>query len=284
MFVSIRQRVCRRNIPLIVSVAALVFAMAGGAWAAKNGVIIKKLSQISPSVQRQLKGKEGAPGPAGPKGDAGAKGDVGPKGDIGPKGDKGDAGTSGTNGKTILSGSAVPSAGTGTDGDFYIRTTTSEIYGPKTAGAWGSPTPLKGAEGAEGSPWTAGGTLPEDATETGSWALIFNTEGFVPISFPIPLAAPVPSGQAISYAAATPEEKENCDDGTSPAPSAANPEADPGYLCVFTAQFSAGGGVLGIFAAGSAGFEGGTSTSGAFLFLESAGADAGYGTFAVTGE
>lgn len=51
-------------------------------------------------------------------------------------------------GKTILNGSGVPSGGTGADGDFYIDTTADAIYGPKTAGAWGSATALGNRYGA----------------------------------------------------------------------------------------------------------------------------------------
>ena len=44
----------------------------------------------------------------------------------------------------VRNGSSAPSAGTGSDGDFYVRTGTNggTIYGPKTDGAWGSPTAL----------------------------------------------------------------------------------------------------------------------------------------------
>jgi hypothetical protein len=45
---------------------------------------------------------------------------------------------------TVLSGSGVPSAGLGSDGDFYIDTATFNIYGPKTSGAWGSAVSLIG--------------------------------------------------------------------------------------------------------------------------------------------
>jgi hypothetical protein len=54
-------------------------------------------------------------------------------------------------GKTVLNGSGAPSAGIGTDGDFYIDTTNDDIYGPKTAGAWGSPTSLIGPPGSIGT-------------------------------------------------------------------------------------------------------------------------------------
>lgn len=56
-------------------------------------------------------------------------------------------GAAGTNGNTLLNGTAVPTT-EGVNGDFYLRTTTSELYGPKTAGAWGSPTSLIGPTGA----------------------------------------------------------------------------------------------------------------------------------------
>jgi hypothetical protein len=46
------------------------------------------------------------------------------------------AGPPGANGNTILSGAAVPSAGTGANGDFYLDTATDCLYGPKASGVW----------------------------------------------------------------------------------------------------------------------------------------------------
>src|SRR6478672_817966 len=57
---------------------------------------------------------------------------------------------------TVLSGSGAPASGTGSDGDFYIRTSDWTIYGPKTAGAWGSATSLIGAAGSAGAAGAAG--------------------------------------------------------------------------------------------------------------------------------
>ncbi|GAB2582574.1 hypothetical protein [Spirosoma areae] len=65
-------------------------------------------------------------------------------------------GGNGADGKTILSGTGIPSAGQGTDGDFYYRTTNSQFYGPKTSGAWGSGISLIGATGNNGPPGTDG--------------------------------------------------------------------------------------------------------------------------------
>jgi len=37
-----------------------------------------------------------------------------------------------------LSGSGAPGSGTGNNSDMYLNATTGDVYGPKTAGAWGS--------------------------------------------------------------------------------------------------------------------------------------------------
>lgn len=54
---------------------------------------------------------------------------------------KGDQGIAG---KTILSGTEIPTT-EGVDGDFYLRTSTSDLYGPKTGGAWGAGVSLLGS-------------------------------------------------------------------------------------------------------------------------------------------
>jgi hypothetical protein len=60
-------------------------------------------------------------------------------------------GATGADGRTILNGSGAPSGGTGANGDFYLDTTADAIYGPKTAGSWGSPTSLIGPTGSVSS-------------------------------------------------------------------------------------------------------------------------------------
>lgn len=64
----------------------------------------------------------------------------------------------GASARTVLSGSGAPGVGTGADGDFYIDTADTEIYGPKASGAWGSATSLVGPAGATGSAGAAGST------------------------------------------------------------------------------------------------------------------------------
>lgn len=58
----------------------------------------------------------------------------------------------------LLNGAGAPAAGLGNNGDFYIDTTAHAIYGPKTAGAWGSATSLVGPAGAAGAAGATGAT------------------------------------------------------------------------------------------------------------------------------
>lgn len=80
---------------------------------------------------------------------------IGPKGDTGDTGATGATGSAGSDGKTILYGTVVPTS-EGNDGDFYIRTTTNYLYGPKASGVWPSGTSLVGATGATGATGAAG--------------------------------------------------------------------------------------------------------------------------------
>ena len=84
------------GIPGIISVIALVFAMTGGAYAAKD--------VISGKANSSAKAKQGKRGPKGPAGPAGAVGPVGPVGPAGAKGDKGDKGDAGGQGQQGIQG------------------------------------------------------------------------------------------------------------------------------------------------------------------------------------
>lgn len=90
----------------------------------------------------------------------GTVGPAGPQGDPGPAGSTGPAGA---DGKTVRSGSGTPSAGLGVDGDFYINTAAWTIYGPKTAGAWGSPTSIVGPQGPAGNGGRVGSSVSTTA-------------------------------------------------------------------------------------------------------------------------
>ncbi len=72
MFSAIRRHM-RVSPTTVIATLALVFAMTGGAYAAKK-YLITSTKQISPSVLKALQGK------AGPAGAAGAQGPAGPAG------------------------------------------------------------------------------------------------------------------------------------------------------------------------------------------------------------
>lgn len=78
----------------------------------------------------------------------------------GPQGATGATGAAGTNGNTVLNGTSNPTS-QGVNGDFYLNTLTSCLYGPKSAGTWpASCTSLigpTGPQGPQGPPGSGGG-------------------------------------------------------------------------------------------------------------------------------
>jgi hypothetical protein len=201
MFSALRKRLHLTPSTVIASLA-LVFAMSGGAYAASR-YVITSTKQISPKVLASLKGAAGKPGANGAAGATGpaGAGTAGATGPAGPQGPQGILGTNGTNGTN------------------------------------GAP----GAKGETGSPWTAGGTLPAKATETGTWTAGPSKEVagvFVPISFPIQLKEPLEKTN-VHYVTATSPSSE-CPG------SVETPTAEPGNLCVYEAPFGGGqfGGIL----------------------------------------
>lgn len=224
----------RFGAPGVLALVALVFAMAGGAYAAVEGLNKKQKKQVTNIAKTQAKkfAKGGPTGPAGPAGPAGAKGDQGspgPQGVQGPAGSPGATGPAGPTGATGKNGVTGATGATGPDG---------------SDGATG-PT------GPEGSPWTAGGTLPTGKTLTGSWSFgkvsendipadlekAVNATIYAPISFALPLKDELGAG-AVHYlpdgfpTGATAEEIENCP-GTAEAPA-----AKQGHLCVYVGEGS----------------------------------------------
>ena len=97
-------------------------------------------------------------------------------GPTGPTGATGATGADGADGQTVLNGTVDPTDNvTGTDGDFYINTTSNEIFGPRTAGAWGSGTSLVGPGGGA---TTLGGLTDVDLTTsppTNGEALVYDS-------------------------------------------------------------------------------------------------------------
>jgi hypothetical protein len=64
----------------------------------------------------------------------------------------------GGGGNTILSGSGAPSSGLGVNGDIYLDSTASRLYGPKAAGSWGAGVSLIGPAGSAGATGATGAT------------------------------------------------------------------------------------------------------------------------------
>jgi hypothetical protein len=77
----------------VVATLALLFAMSGGALAAKH-YLINSTKQINPKVLRKLHGARGPRGTVGPNGAIGPQGVQGIQGRPGNRGEKGDAGFS----------------------------------------------------------------------------------------------------------------------------------------------------------------------------------------------
>lgn len=79
---------------LIISILALILAVAGTAFAA-SGLTSKQKKEVT-KIAKQYAGKPGTTGPQGPQGLPGATGGKGEKGEKGDKGDTGLAGKDGT--------------------------------------------------------------------------------------------------------------------------------------------------------------------------------------------
>jgi hypothetical protein len=219
VIVALRKRLTYANIAMTL---ALVFAMSGGAYAAKH-YLITSTKQISPKVLKQLRGKAG---PAGKGGAQGPQGPQGPQGSVGATGEKGANGANGVSPEGVaFSGSAHGCAEGGV-----------EFKGANTSYA------CNGAQGPAG-PFVS--KVPTEKTLTGFWSAA-QTGGLktslVPVSFAFPVSpAPTlviirPNDEAgflvkpSGFEGFLSEEeiKTFCPG------SAAAPSAEPGYLCVYT--------------------------------------------------
>lgn len=175
----------RLGVPGILAMIALVFAMAGGAWAA-SGKLTPVMKKEVEKIAKKAAKKVAIPGPQGPKGDTGPKGDAGPKGDTGSPGLPGKDGTDGKS--VIVANEAPPSC---TEGGVTYEV---EGSGEENEVCNGEEGP-EGQPGQEGSPWVAG-TAPSGVTLKGTWSLPPYQAAakeevlFIPIStgVPVPVA------------------------------------------------------------------------------------------------
>jgi hypothetical protein len=247
----------RFGIPGVIAVIALVFAMLGGAYAANDSGGGKATASA-----------KGPRGPKGPKGAKGATGAAGPQGPVGPAGANGKDGANGSDGSKGATGPTGPTGATG-------------ATGKGTTGPTG-PTGTTGPTGLSG--FTE--TLPSGKTETGTWATSpFSGLGITSISFPIPLAAPLGSGNVAFHGQGYDGEEELTPAEEDCPGNAEEPKAKAGFLCVYTGTSHALG--VEIFDPGITGIppaaEGASPGGAAFLMEETGpGGTFGFGTFAVT--
>jgi len=142
-------------------------------------------------------------GPAGSNGATGAAGSAG---------STGATGSPGANGNSVLSGAGAPGAGVGSNGDFYINTSTNTIFGPKTAGAWGSGTSLIGPTGPTGAgamSYISAVSVTRSGNSPSSYTTIYSSGSTVAVglscytqlsdsSWVYALSAKAPSGSTIT--------------------------------------------------------------------------------------
>jgi hypothetical protein len=193
-------RICKRFSYANVTATLALFFAMTGGALAASHYLITSTKQIKPSVLSALKGKAG---PAGANGANGANGAVGSAGGQGAKGETGGTGPQGLEGKEGKPGK-------------------------------------EGKAGKEGSPWTDGGTLPPEKTETGTWGFgVTPIEAEGVLTFEVPIGFSIPLKEAIGASNAhyvTRDEQEGSSPPAECQGSFEKPSAAPGSLCVYENQ------------------------------------------------
>ena len=238
MFSAMRRRL-HVSPATVIAGLALVFAMTGGAYAAKK-YLITSTKQISPSVLKSLQGKAGAAGANGAQGPAGPAGPQGPAGKDGANGASGEKGTNGAPGEKGKDGATGKSVVvSGTAGGCAAGGSTVTVEGSVTKHEI-----CNGEQGPEGEPGAIhpGETLPHGASETGAWSYSRTTNlGVINVTagFPIPLsAAPTQhliysTGKEVILSESTFEFEEVT--STACKGTAEAPTAEPGNFCMYVA-------------------------------------------------
>jgi hypothetical protein len=217
---------------VIVAVIALVAALGGTALAASGALTGKQKKEVEKIAKKfQGTGPAGAAGPAGSNGRDGSNGKDGPTGAAGSNGTAGTAGAPGAAGKSVTAATEPAGASCEFGGSrFQVEGSATKTY------ACNGKEGEEGEKGDEGSPWTAGGSLPPEATETGAWGFAgegaltgFGTLNFGLASFTLPLPAPLEESQMHLIPQGGPSTTE-CP-GTSVEPAAA-----PGAFCAYVSE------------------------------------------------
>jgi hypothetical protein len=210
----------------IISIIALVAALAGGAYAASGGLTGKQKKEVTAIAKKYAgtPGKSGTNGTNGTNGAPGGKGDTGATGPEGKQGPEGKEGPVGAHGKSVIVVNEAPAHCANGEGVTY------EVEGS------GTPNEVcSSAGGSAGLPKT----LRPEETETGTWAtgirMAASQFAYAPISFTIPLAAELDSTHVkiVKVGEAAPSE---CTFGSG-TPNAKNPQAKPGFLCIYEGVF-----------------------------------------------
>ncbi len=203
---------------VIVAVVALIAALSGTALAASGALTGKQKKEVE-KIAKKYAGKPGANGKDGTNGTNGTNGKDGAPGAAGKDGTNGTPGAPGAPGNSpqVIEEFTAGEPGSGCDENGGV------LY--KVEGS-GEP-PVEVCDGEDGSPWTAGGTLPPGATETGAWTVgpgrgIISTA----FSFPIPLAEKI-RGPNVKI------EGVSSDFFTACTGSGNKPKAPPGVICIY---------------------------------------------------
>ncbi len=197
---------------VILGVIALVLALGGTALAASklNGTQKKEVEKIA----KKFAGKPGAAGAAGTNGTNGTNGKDG------APGEKGENGAPGINGKSVTVSATAAGC---PEGGATV----------KVEGAASGAEVCNGEVGEPGEPWPAGGTLPQNATETGTFSVNGEYAQPATVSFPIPIAQPLAAANLHFVEEGDPVPSDCENSGHPGTASANNPEAKSGNLCVY---------------------------------------------------
>jgi hypothetical protein len=308
---------------LIVACVALVLALTGAAFAAA-GLTGKQKKEVE-KIAKKVAGKPGAPGAAGPQGPAGTNGTNGKDGTNGTNGKDGN-GTNGTSATTVSfsgpahgcakGGSEVKSASApvyicnGESGETPTGTTFTGAEEETVFGAGEKPcnetggiqyqtaaeeqvvcNGAQGPQGIEGKPWTAGGTLPSGAIETGTWMLSGSGNVSTSLSFPIHLAGNVTAAKVFYGNEEEPEIevspgvfemtefRKHCP-ATALSPTIESPTTNTRTLCVYYFTQSTAASFVSVTKNSE---NKGAGFSGGFLSLNITEPGTVYGSFAVSG-
>ncbi len=261
---------------LMIGAIALILALGGTALAASGALTGKQKKEVT-KIAKKYAGKNGATGATGPAGAAGKDGANGTNG------------SNGTNGVSATTETFAGINGSCQNGGVIVKSATAPV------------NVCNGKNGTNGTNGTfSTEPLPQGETLTGVWGAFANTTGkyTVPISYPIKVN-PAPAkavfvdfsdefavtwNPADGSSVVLIEEDAAAIDALCPG-DAGNPTAEPGVLCIYTANeatelFSVFTGVSGT----PKNYSSSDPSSGAIFTDPLAAGSLGTGTWAVTAE